>query len=384
MRKVGIITLNGYFNYGNRLQNYALERVLRSFDCDTSTIKVQNIDASTSKDTVLYRLQRIVRKDKGEILDKLQRKTRNIIHKTEIKESTRIRTEIFKDFTKKHIRETDLTISNGDINKDIIEQYDFFVAGSDQVWNPYYVQGSSTYFLDFAPKEKRISYAASFGVATLPEEYKENYREFIINILHLSVREEAAAKIIKDLTGKDALVHVDPTMLLTKDQWLGISKKASNKPDSEYLLTYFLGGIPKEHERRIKQIAQSKDLTIVNLGDIREKDTYRTGPSEFIDYINDCSILCTDSFHGAVFSILLEKPFVVYDRVGSTSMYSRIDTLLDKFDLTTRKAESISTLNDLFNIDFSHVPPILEMERNKSFDYLKNALKIRDDKTHES
>ncbi|NMA75366.1 MAG: polysaccharide pyruvyl transferase family protein, partial [Bacteroidales bacterium] len=211
MRKVGIITLNGYFNYGNRLQNYALERVLRSFDCDTSTIKVQNIDASTSKDTVLYRLQRIVRKDKGEILDKLQRKTRNIIHKTEIKESTRIRTEIFKDFTKKHIRETDLTISNGDINKDIIEQYDFFVAGSDQVWNPYYVQGSSTYFLDFAPKEKRISYAASFGVATLPEEYKENYREFIINILHLSVREEAAAKIIKDLTGKDALVHVDPT-----------------------------------------------------------------------------------------------------------------------------------------------------------------------------
>ena len=384
MKKVGIITLNGYFNYGNRLQNYALERVLRSFYCDASTIKVQNRSASISKDTGLSKLQRIAGKDVREIIDKVQRKTWNIIHKNEVRESGRIRTDVFKDFTKKHIRETDFAISDGAINKDIIEQYDFFVAGSDQVWNPYYVQGFSTYFLDFAPKEKRISYAASFGVSSIPNEYKKKYRGFLKDIPHLSVREKNATQIIKDLTGKDALVHVDPTMLLTKDQWLGISKKASNKPDSEYLLTYFLGGIPKEHERRIKQIAQSKDLAIVNLGDIREKDTYRTGPSEFIDYINDCSILCTDSFHGAVFSILLEKPFVVYDRVGSTSMYSRIDTLLDKFDLTTRKAESFSTLNDLFNIDFSHVPPILEMERNKSFDYLKNALKIRDDKTHES
>ena len=117
------------------------------------------------------------------------------------------------------------------------------------------------------------------------------------------------------------------------------------------------------------------------LGGIREKDSCTTGPSEFIDYINSCSIFCTNSFHGAVFSILLEKPFIVYERQGTfLSMYSRINTLLDKFDLNSRKIENIRSNNDIFNIDYSHVPSILERERKKSFDYLKEALNIKDGK----
>ncbi|NMB19118.1 MAG: polysaccharide pyruvyl transferase family protein [Erysipelothrix sp.] len=382
MKRIGIITLNGYFNYGNRLQNYALERVLEKMGCEVNTIKVKNSPLSTKKKT--NKIQRIRGMNFRKIVARARGKTWDIIHRNEKRKSNKVRTDTFKKFTDDYISEIDYSIFNEGANKSIADSYDFFVVGSDQVWNPFYNYGSSVYFLDFAPKGKRISYAASFGISLIPDHFKEKYKRFLGEMRYLSVREDSGAQIIENLTGRDACVHVDPTMLLTKDEWIGISRKATHQPNEKYLLTYFLGGIPKEHKKMIERIAEDEKLRIINLGDIREKDSYRTGPSEFINYIDDCSIFCTDSFHGAVFSILLEKPFVVYDRVGSNSMYSRIDTLLDKFDLTTRKAESISTLNDLFNIDFSHVPPILEMERNKSFDYLKNALKIRDDKTHES
>lgn len=195
----------------------------------------------------------------------------------------------------------------------------------------------------------------------------------------LSVREDDGAKIIKELTGKDAPVLVDPTLLLTREKWLSIAKEASNKPKGKYLLTYFLGGIPDNYKKQIKNIVKENKLEVINLGDIREKETYITGPSEFIDYINNCSILCTDSFHGAVFSILLEKPFIVFERIGSTSMYSRIDTLLNKFKLNYRKAENMTWGEDVFNIDFSHIPSILSSERKKAIDYLNDALNVKDE-----
>jgi len=249
---------------------------------------------------------------------------------------------------------------------------------SDQVWNPCNLHGSSIYFLTFAEKHKRIAFAPSFGVSEIKAEYVERYKEWLSGMHRLSVREDDGAKIIKELTGRDAPVLVDPTMLLTKEKWLSIAKPAKNKPQGRYLLTYFLGGIPAKYKRQIENIVKENDLEVINLGDVREKETYETGPSEFIDYINSCSIFCTDSFHGTVFSILFQKPFIVYERMGSAlSMYSRIDTLLNKFDLNCRKAENIRTNEQAFNIDYSHVPPILEAERNKALNYLKEALNVR-------
>ncbi len=263
--------------------------------------------------------------------------------------------------------------------EDLSERYDYFITGSDQVWNPNNLHGTSFFFLTFAPKHKRIAYAPSFGVSEIKPEFVKDYKEWISGISSLSVREDDGAKIIKELTGREAPVHVDPTLLLTKEKWLSISKEADNKPKGKYLLTYFLGGVPPQYKDQINRIVEENNLEVINLGDIKEKDTYRTGPSEFIDYINSCSVFCTDSFHGAVFSILLEKPFIVYERMGtSLSMYSRIETLLDKFDLRSREAKNIKSNEDIFSIDYSHVSPILDAERNKSFEYLKNALNIED------
>ncbi|KUO49303.1 MAG: hypothetical protein APF76_15995 [Desulfitibacter sp. BRH_c19] len=371
MRKIAILTLNGYFNYGNRLQNYAMQEVLENlgFYCETIINDRAKGGASLAK--------RINNLRKNSIKD-IYIKTYYRIWRNIRKDTIAKRTEEFKSFTLNYIKETDYAISKSDISGNLSERYDYFVTGSDQVWNPQNLHGSSIYFLTFAEKHKRIAYAPSFGVSEIKPEYIENYKKCLSGMHKLSVREDDGAKIIKKLTGRQAPVLVDPTLLLTKDKWLSIAKEAGNKPKGKYLLTYFLGGIPDNYKRQIKNIVKENKLEEINLGDIREKETYRTGPSEFIGYINDCSIFCTDSFHGAVFSILLEKPFIVFERIGSTSMYSRIDTLLNKFKLNSRKVENMSWGDDVFKIDFSHVSQILDVERKKALDYLKKSLETKD------
>jgi hypothetical protein len=371
-KKVAIVTLIGYSNYGNRLQNYALQEVLNGFGVNVYTIiwkkRVNRLRLSK-------RISNLKKLSVYDIFYKGHMKLCNYIYKKELT----IRTDIFKRFTNDYIRETEYSLSNNNIPESLSEKYDYFITGSDQVWNPAYNKSSSIYFLTFASKEKRIAYAPSFGVSEIRDEFIDRYKEWISGIDKLSVREYDGAKIIKNLIGVEVPVLIDPTMLLTESQWNEIAKEPKYKPNERYLLTYFLGKTPKEYNKKIKRITKSNNLKVVKLGDIKEKETYRTGPSEFLSYIKDCSLVCTDSFHGAVFSIIYKKPFIVYKRVGTQSMYSRINTLLDKFNLHCRKVECIDYDKNVFDIDYSHITPILETEREKAIYYLKSALKIRDE-----
>lgn len=380
MKKVGIITLNGYINYGNRLQNYALQEVLKSlgFYVETILVEVNNISENNLNSGIFYKIIKLKDMKAKEIFEKIYYKIVYYKQKYKIEKYNTIRTQKFINFTHNYILETNYSISNNKIPSDLNNNYDYFVTGSDQVWNPNYNKGSSIYFLAFATKNKRIAYAPSFGLSKIPFEYLEKYKVFISEMSSLSVREEAGAKIIKDLTGRDATVLVDPTLLLTKEKWLTISKQASNKPKNKYLLTYFLGEGIKGNSNRIKQIAYENKLEIINLANIKQFKTFTVDPSEFIDYINSSTIFLTDSFHGCVFSILLEKSFVVFDRVESSpSMNSRIDTLLSTFNLQSRKWNNIKNNNDIIDVDYSYVAPILELERNKALEYLKEALKVK-------
>ncbi|HHD2769994.1 TPA: polysaccharide pyruvyl transferase family protein, partial [Clostridium perfringens] len=258
-----------------------------------------------------------------------------------------------------------------------IKKYKYFISGSDQVWNPNDKTVTEYNFLTFAPKEKRLTYAPSFGVSKIPEKFKEDYKKWLSDIENISVREEAGAKIIKELTGKNAKIVVDPTMLLDKKKWLSIAKEDKNKPQKEYLLTYFLGGIPKEYQKNIKYFSKKYNLEVVNLANIKYEKYYCNGPSEFIDYINSAKLFMTDSFHGCVFSLLMETPFIVCDRKGhskSENMSSRIDTFVKKFKLESRKFENIKE-NELFNNDYTNSKTILEKEREKAWNYLNSIIK---------
>ncbi|MFE5039683.1 polysaccharide pyruvyl transferase family protein [Peribacillus simplex] len=382
MKKIGILTINDYNNYGNRLQNYAAQEVLKSLGYHVETV-INNTDFNkkNNKSNISNnKIQKIKKITPQKILKKVALLLRNnYFYNKRLETFRNQRIKVFKEFTSSYIIETDISITESNIPNEIVDRYDYFVTGSDQVWNPNYRKGSPIDFLTFAPKNKRIAFAPSFGVSEIPKEYHQNYKKWLTEMHGLSVREEAGAKIIKNLTGRNATVLIDPTLMLTKEKWLSISKLPLNKPKGKYLLTYFLGDISRERKKYIKEIAENNDLQIVNLLQIKEKFAYMAGPDELIDYISTASILCTDSFHGAVFSILLETPFIIYDRENQSSthsMNSRIDTLLSTFRLESRLAKNIKNNKEIFEVDFSHVQAILDEERRKTYGYLKAVLNI--------
>ncbi|OWZ83232.1 polysaccharide pyruvyl transferase family protein [Natranaerobius trueperi] len=367
--KVGILTLNGYKNYGNRLQNYATQEVLRSLGFQVETILVDRKKNDSVKFT--QRLSNIFTPGK------LNKKFRSKINRYLNKEIVEERRKIFVNFTRKYINETDYKISSDYLPDNLSDSYDFFITGSDQVWNPYNLKGTSYYFLTFSEKRKRIAFAASFGISEIPDEYRGLYRKWLNGMYRIAVREEAGAKIVKNLTGYDVPVLVDPTMMLTKKDWLSIAKPHVAKPENNYILTYFLGDISDQNKRKVQEIAKTNKLEVIDLMDISNKEIYTSDPSEFVDLINSASLVFTDSFHGTVFSIIMQTPFFSVERKGvDPTMFSRLENLLKKFKFENRKWNSNINKRDVLEVDFSHVKSILDTERAKAFNYIKEAIDI--------
>lgn len=179
-----------------------------------------------------------------------------------------------------------------------IDQYDAFICGSDQVWNPIYQDVSKIRFLTFAKPNKRIALAPSFGVAEIPESRKKIYTEWLQGIDFLSVREESGAKIIKELVGRKVPVLIDPTLMLKVEEWDQIANKPVGFDKKLYLLTYFLGNKTKTYEKEIKKLAYEKNLQIVDLSEISKFEYYTYGPAEFLWLVKNAEYICTDSFQG--------------------------------------------------------------------------------------
>lgn len=361
--KVGIVTITNGENYGNRLQNYATQNVLTKLGCEVETVFNNYGDNKNS-----YVKEGI----KSIICLVAQKLTINGNYK--INNMERVRK--FKRYNDRLINKSKFEFGRGNAPKEIKDNYDFFVTGSDQVWNPEFPINSNIEFLTFAKPGQRIAYSASFGISKLPDRCKENYRKWINDMDYLSVREEAGADIIKELTGRDAEVLVDPTIMLSKDEWLSIAQKPKCYKGKKYILTYFLGEMSKEVNMKLNKLAKENDYEIINLLDKMDREIYSVDPSEFIWLINNAELMCTDSFHGVVFSLIMKTPFVILDRISNcSSMNSRIDTLLKLFNKEERYGMDIEDEN-IFNMDFSNVDSIMEEERKRAYRYLKNAMKL--------
>jgi hypothetical protein len=378
MKKIGIVTICDYKNYGNRLQNYAVQEVLKSLGFEAETIR--NDPARPNPDDfpgIAERLKNAAKLPLKQLGQNIWIKIRDELNKKELNRLLEPKIKSFKEFTRQNIAETSFKVSVDAIPEDLAAQYDFFVVGSDQIWNPNFRYGSPIDFLAFAPENKRVAFSPSFGISSLPERYVERYKTYLSQMAHLSVREQTGADIIAQLTGRKAEVLVDPTLMLTSEKWMKIAKAATEKPAGKYLLTYFLGEVPGEIRKKVNAISAKSNLEVVQMASLRDKKRFATAPGEFIDYISSAEIIITDSFHGAVFSILFSKPFIIARRKGkSLPMGSRIETLLSKFKMESRKWENMENREDAFEIDFTHIPELLEAERNKVLDYLKKAFKI--------
>ncbi|EMW5431797.1 polysaccharide pyruvyl transferase family protein, partial [Enterococcus faecium] len=258
-----------------------------------------------------------------------------------------------------------------DLNN-IDNKFDAFIIGSDQVWNYTFPRFSEFDFVTYSNRPK-ISYAASFGVSNIEERLKDLYRYGLTGIDYISVREEAGNKIVKDLIGVNPSVVLDPTMLLTVNEWRILTKNSELHIQQNYVVTYFLGDMTSEYSSYIENYARKKNLKIIHLGNIKDKKMWAIDPADFINLIDKAQAVFTDSFHACVFSIIFEKYFEVFERQSEMlSMNSRIDTLLKDFKIENR-------WNHLENdnkqeIDYSSVKKILNKRRKESLEFLDASL----------
>lgn len=376
MKRIGILTITDYLNYGNRLQNYATQEILKARGFDVTSIANKTIPPRIEGMELLkLRIKNALGQSPLTLIRKAFDKLDERRNSAKYQEGQRAKEKSFREFSARYLVETEYTISPIDYPDDLGERFDYFVVGSDQIWNPNIRYGSPIDFLTFAPVEKRIALAPSFGVSSIQACFSTDYKNWISAMKYVSVREEAGAKIIKDLTGKDVPVLIDPTLMLTKSDWLHIAEHGRNKPLKPYLLTYFIGSISKKRKKILQKIATDNNLELVMMASLDDLKRYDANPGEFVDFINSAALVCTDSFHAIIFSMQMEKPFVVFDREGkSAPMSSRIETLLGKFKFQDRRYSHLKSSGKMFEIDFSHVSEILEKERNKVSVFLDKAL----------
>lgn len=366
--KVGIVTLTGYFNYGNRLQNFALQKVLKSLNNDVETIEIGAPHKTNLKNLPRKLIVLILSIVKHNKYQGLLNKYKSIILEEK-------RTKRIYKWSRKNIKNSKYRLIEGQSRSNINNSFDYFIAGSDQVWNPYYSGYKGYYFLDFADENKRLSYAASFGVSEIPENNINEYKSWLSQMKSISVREHDGKNIVNQLTNKNATLVLDPTMLLNKADWQEVMTKPSGMLNKKYILTYFLGEKDDNYNNFINSLMKEKKLEVVDVLDASNNDLYCVNPGEFIYLINNAEVMVTDSFHGAVFSIIMHTPFVIFERQDNqVSMNSRIETLISTFKMNNRLSSKICSIDDVFNIDFKQTDEILKVEQKKSLDFLKNAL----------
>ena len=209
MRKIGIITITGLGNYGNRLQNYALQRVIeKSTSCQCETL----INKSSRIKGYIKKILIPERKKMSE------------------------REQIFQQFNEDFVHFSDIKINNFSKNHRI-KEYDCLVCGSDQIWNSDYPENDKANFGYFFPDIKVISYAASFGTEKIAESKKHRYAKYLKRMKAISVREDRGKELTEDLTGRnDVCVHIDPTLLLSAEEWHLLEKKPKQYKGEKYIL----------------------------------------------------------------------------------------------------------------------------------------------------
>lgn len=357
IRNIAIFTMRSK-NYGNRLQNYALQRILEGNGYHCRTLQDKSIEEKVLK-LLAARPNLSLWKPILKIYLKNEKHFKRFLK----------RADNFELFDYKYIKDSKYYIASKNISLNLQNQYDAFIAGSDQIWNTTFGFVTDNYFLPFKHPCK-VAYAASFGVESIP--YTQNIVDSLNNLKALSVREEAGAKIIKDLTGREAPVLVDPTLLLTQDAWRDVFQKPEGAKSCGYILTYFLSAKSKDAIQKLKEVKGEK--LVYELKDPKDKVVKNAGPSEFLWLFDHADLILTDSFHACVFSFLFNKPFIVYDRNWNEgNMNSRLETFLSKFKLERKYANS-GLDNDIWEHDYEEGYRQLEIERKKAMDFLREAL----------
>lgn len=370
--KISTITFNHAHNHGSMLQTYALQQFLMGIgEKYNHPIEYEVIDYDTDIQRELYCVfKRSV---------SLKNCLKNLLALYHYK-SLYIRHKKFEDFFNTYCLKSRRYVSIDDLMQNPPSS-DAYISGSDQIWNVRARDFSCVYYLSFVKQGKKISYAASFGPLKIDwEKYDaSSVRRYLNSYDFISVREKGSADNVETLIGSSPEVHVDPTFLLTADEWRKVQSSA-NYNDGKYILLYCLEP-SKQQLKWAETIGRKLGLPIVVTRYNNKNDwfnpfvhMYETGPRDFLSLIDHASLVLSSSFHGTAFSIIYHKPFYVFN--GLTD--NRISSILERTDLRDRSIETRSDIDKVAikPVDAIKIDKFLNSERQRSAKFLVNALEL--------
>lgn len=386
MKKLGILThYENSTNYGGSLQAYALCKAVERFGWQAQQIRIdcfkdsRNLIKAPQDHGIVGKLKKLVKKPikAAMLLIPSYRKAKQ----EKLAKHCQL-LKVFDPFNKNLTPHSEKLYTTATVSQtDSI--YDAFAVGSDQVWNPIWY--FEPFFLTFTKKPK-FSYAASIAQQQLPEAVKAVYKNHLKDFIGVSVREENGIKLLEDVAPNQVQWVLDPTLLLSKEDWSAIARKpALDKP---YLFCYFLGDAPAPRAAAVKY-AKSNGLTLVNIpnatglihkndegfGDVLLADP---SPEEFLGLIGSAQAVFTDSFHASVFSVILQRQFFTFPRQGFEAMSDRIYSLTELFCVQERfldTPDKVQNLGQLSPIDYTRPSTKYIQMKERSLNYLEACLK---------
>lgn len=368
MLKIAAITFHGAHNYGSMLQTYALQTFVEKL--------AKEEEKEISYDILNFRTEF----QKNLYKPKAIRSIKDLIKKfMTLPYSKKLNNQnlAFEAFLKSNLHTT-REVNTLEELRVLAKNYDVIISGSDQIWNIRARDFSFAYLLDGVDC-KKISYAASLGPLDIDwSKYDaERYTELLKDYSAISLREQRSKDMVDSLLGtKESEIHVDPTLLLSMDEWRKLQNETKEK-QGEYILFYCLEP-QKNHLRIAKQLSKKMGMPVVATKYRNKTDyfnsfikRYDAGPKDFLSLIDNAAAVVTSSFHGTVFSLIYGKPFVCIDGLDD----GRISTLLN---ITGAVNNAIS--QDALDI---HVPTVpdrekvikaINSERKRSIEYLKKEI----------
>lgn len=364
-KRIGILTWHYFLNFGSALQAYALKSTINGLGHRAEIINYRSPKHGNPpywKDLGRIAVSKIFSK-KGFLLGR----------------------QITYPFLRFHYDYLGLRKASVSMDwlKNQTKKYDCVVCGSDQIWAPNVLD--KVYLLDFVPnKTKKVSYAASIGLNSIPKDLEDVYCTALQTFEAVSVREAKGQELLSTYCGIRSQVVLDPTLLVSADQWVQLERcpeELSLELDKPYVLCYFLNR-ENTYREQVEKYAKEKGFALVGYS-LKEEDhtwmqdiTGKIGPSEFLWLVRHAQTVITDSYHGTIFSLLYHKNFLTLKRFRSDDpicQNSRIEQLNTYFSISDHFASNGDSLHDK-EIDYNKFEEKLTKLREESINYLKKAL----------
>ncbi len=380
--KIAIISCYFTNNYGSILQAFATENYFKNKGIECNTIATEGIRPFLLKEKKKYYLKNLYRISL--LSSKYPQAKLAILRKIlpSEKVSFRSRLKRMNNFRKKFSFVGKEATSLKELSE-IVKDYDIAVLGGDQLWRPDNIL-PGYYTLEWVPDNvKKVSFATSFGVSHLDNKSKEIAKRFLKRFSAISVRENTACDMIKEITGQDAIQVCDPVFLISADEW-GKIAESSYSPTGGYIFSYFLGN-KKWHRKYVEKISQKTGLPVLGISCLDsylpmdkkvDIDFPDASPEQFLGLIKNARYVCTDSFHVTAFAAMFHRDFSVFKRHSGKkhATNGRLESFLRTLSLEERCVENIDDIC-CDAIDYSEIDGKINNLTQKSKEFIENFLK---------